>query len=102
MQAEFQAHYACHMPMTEGMQGWARTLCGADINVPKDKVDKAQAYIIHELLDAETSFWPNDGLVERSMAHAMEFTEKGELSGLHLVLELDKERSARFTHSMHK
>ncbi|CAI5505741.1 unnamed protein product, partial [Closterium sp. Naga37s-1] len=66
------------------------------------KVDKAHAYIIHEVPDAETSFWPDDGLVERSMAHAMEFTEKKDLAGVELVLELDKERSARFTHSMQK
>ncbi|CAI5523055.1 unnamed protein product [Closterium sp. Naga37s-1] len=108
MQAQFQARYACHLPLNARMGGWARTLCCADMALPQmdkgwqEKVDTGVAYIRDELPDAETSFWPDDALMERAMAHSMEFTEKEDLSKLHLVLELDKKRSGYCTHAMQK
>ncbi|CAI5477160.1 unnamed protein product [Closterium sp. Yama58-4] len=68
----------------------------------QEKVEEGKMYIVHVCPDDETTFWPDDGLVKRSMAAAMEFTEKEDISRLHLVLELDKQRSAIFTHVMQK
>ncbi|CAI5536013.1 unnamed protein product, partial [Closterium sp. Naga37s-1] len=108
MQQEFPGRYAEHLPMSEGMHWWVGTLIDADRALPKvkfgleDKVDKAQQFLLHEVPDAEMSYWPDEGLVVRSMAHAMEFTSKEDLSRVHLVFERDRARSKCFNTHMQK